>query len=319
MEVAANANRLLYTDQFGREGDTVGMMLISNPYSFQTLIDGMDKLVLVVRKSVDGEIETEHGILSDDRVLVKRVTPDTLERWIVSGDHRNVIPWLVSGEVLSDPLGYLSDLRHRLNDWPDDFRERKLLCEFSRFIRTYLLANQDLKDGQVFDAFSHILESLHCWAHIALVEESMHPELTVWEQMRRVNPGIYKLYEELTTSAESMEKRVQLLLLACEFSVWTKMESSCALLIRILASREQPWSVNELFRHPKLTGLPLDLSLILQKLATRGCIREVAKPGKPRGTGMIELKYTASGETRNSVDGKIPESTKKSLTWQGDL
>ncbi|MFC5704416.1 nucleotidyltransferase-like protein [Cohnella faecalis] len=284
---------LPYTDLFRDDENTVALLLITNPFSFQTLIDGMDKLVLVICKTAPAELETEHWMVQDERVQVRRITPERLERWVVGGDHRSVIPWLVGGEILYDRDGYLKDLQARLNDWPALLREQKLLCEFSRFIRTYLQANQDLKDGQILDAYSNILDSLHCWAHIALVEKGMHPELTVWEQMRRVNPGIYKLYEELTTSVETVEKRVQLLLLACEFSVLTQMKSSCALILRVLSSRDEPWTVSALQLHPQLKGLPIDFSLLLQKLVMRGLVREIAQPNRERGAGILKLLYTA--------------------------
>jgi hypothetical protein len=280
-----------FHDWFGREEGLVGLLLVTDPYAFQPMIDGTDRLILVVRQEAPEFQETEHWLRDDVRIQVRRVTPDTLERWVMSGD-RSGVQWLVQGEVLTDVTGFLGDLRRRLDEWPELLREQKLLCEFSRFVRTYLLAKQDLNNGQALDAYSNVLASLHYWAHITLVEQRMLPELTVWQQMRRVNPGIYKLYEELTTSPETLEKRVQLVLLACEFSVLTNLRSSCALLMRVLGSREESWSVGELQREPQLAGLPLDLSLLLQKMVQRGLVREVAKSIRGRGAVKLELRYT---------------------------
>jgi hypothetical protein len=198
-----------------------------------------------------------------------------------------------------DRDGFLNNLRERLLNWSPLIREQKLLSEFSRFVRAYLQAKQDIQDGQVLDAYSNVLSCLHYWAHIALVEEGMHPELTVWEQMRRVNPGIYKLFEELTTSSESLEKRVQLVLLACEFSILHKMESSCSLLIRLIESREEAWTPAELSQHPDLAGLSIEMSVLLYKLVSRGCIREIAKPSASSGKGVMELKYASASQARN--------------------
>ncbi|WP_313731786.1 nucleotidyltransferase-like protein [Cohnella nanjingensis] len=285
---------LFYTDLFGHDEALIGLMLIKNLYAYQTLIDGMDRLVLAVYDHLpDASAEAEHWMWEDTRIQVRRVTPERLDAAIVRGEQRGIIQWLVQGEVLFDKAGYLERTKRRLDEWPAEMKEQKLLCEYSRYLRTYLHAKQDLKDGQVMDAYTNILASLNYWAHIALIEDGMHPELTVWEQMRRVNPGIYKLYEELTASQETLEQRVHLVLLAVEFSVLTKMKSSCALLTRILADRQQPWSVSELQRHSQLAGLSLDLSLMLQKLAMRGYIREVAKPVRQLGVNRLELRYAA--------------------------
>ncbi|MFC5468592.1 nucleotidyltransferase-like protein [Cohnella suwonensis] len=277
----------------GKEEGLVSFLLVGNPFSYQPLIDGMDRLALVVKNAADPAKETEHWMWNEHRILVRRVTPEQLESWIVSGSNRNVIYWLLQGDDLIDQDGYLAKLRTRLMDWSPVMRERKLLSEFSRFVRSYLQAKQDLKDGQALDAYSNVLSSLHYWAHIVLVEEGMHPELTVWEQMRRVNPGIYKLFEELTTSRETLEQRVQLVLLACEFSMLNKMESSCALLIRLIESRTEGWTPAELKLHPDLAGLSLELSVLLQKLVSRGCIREIARSSPLGYGGLLELRYAA--------------------------
>jgi hypothetical protein len=284
-----------YRDLFGQDEGMIGLILVTDPYSGQPLVDGSDRLILVIRENAFACGETEHWLRDDVRIQVRRVSPDMLERWVVSGD-RNGVQWLVQGEVLFDETGFLAELRRRLDEWPILLREQKLLFEFSRFIQTYMLAKQDLQNGQVLDAYSNILSSLQYWAHISLVEQGMHPELTVWEQMHRVNPGIYKLYEELTTSPETLEKRVQLVLLACEFSVLTKMRSSCALLLQVLGNRGKTWTVAELQRDSRLQILPLDLSLLLRKLVQRGLVRETAKPIRGRGALKLELRYTAGDE-----------------------
>ncbi|RUS42072.1 nucleotidyltransferase-like protein [Cohnella sp. AR92] len=281
---------LFYMDLFGREEGLESLLLVINPYSYGGLIDGMDRLVIAVYNRPP-QREVEHWMWGETRIQANRVTLDGVEKWITSGERKGVVQWILEGDVLFDRNGYLEDLRRRLTDWPAELKERKILCEFAKFTRTYLQAKEDLKNGQLLDSYSNMLSALHHWADISLIEEGMHPELTVWVQMRRVNPGIYKLYEELTTSAETLEQRIQLVLLACEFSVLTKMRSSCALLLRIISSREEPWSVSELQKHPELDGLQLDLSIVLQKLVMRGYLREIVKSLRETGLGMMEIRY----------------------------
>lgn len=285
---------MYYRELFGREEGVMGLMLISDPYA--SLSGEADRLVLIVRDKLSPLEETELWLQGDLRVRVRRVTSDVLEQWVVKGD-RDGVRWLVKGEVLSDPSGLLTTLRGKLRKWPILLREQKLLSEFSRFVHSYKSAKWDLQNGQILDAYGHVLTALHYWAHVALVEQGMLPELAVWEQMRGVNPGIYKLFEELTTSPETLEQRVQLVVLACEFSMQTKMQTSCSLLVHMLGSREEPWSVAELQQDVRLLGLPLDLPLLLQKLIQRGLAKEVVKSASEHGLLMQELRYT-SGEAR---------------------
>lgn len=282
---------LFYSEWFGAEKGLIGLILNANVFTYQPMIDGMNRLCVLIKSEVEPGREIEHYIREGVRIQVKRVTRGQFEDLLLNRDSHNMVQLLSQGEILIDHDGYLSDLRSRLIEWSPLFREQKLLCEFSKFARTYLQAKQDIKDGQVLDAYANVMASLHNWAHLVLIEAGMHPELTVWEQLRSVNPGVYKLFEELTTSQETVEQRVQLLLLACEFSVLTKMESSCSLLIRIVGSRSEPWSPAELKQHPHLAGLAIDVSLLLQKLTKRGCILEVAVPDRARGAGVLELCY----------------------------
>ena len=246
---------------FRDDTGVIGLMAIDNPYRYNPLIDGLDLLLLAVVQTDDPARRIRHVRSGGKRVQIRTVTPAALDDWIAGVDNRSIIPWLVRGEILIDRDHYLAGVKQRLSEFPEELRRQKLAAEFCLFLRTYLQAKQDLQDGNILDANSSILASLHHWAHISLIEDGVHPELTVWQQMKRYNPGIYKLYEELTTSVESLEKRVQLVLLACEFHVMSKMKSCCKLLLDIIDSRREPWSVTELLAHPELKPLRLDMSL----------------------------------------------------------
>lgn len=186
---------------------------------------------------------------------------------------------------------YLKGLGHQLLEYPENLREQKLFFEFTLFLKSYLQCKQYIKEGHVLDAFSNILDALHHWARIVIVEEGFHPESTVWAHIRRINPGVYKLYEELTQSKETLEQRVQLVLLACEFSVMSKMERCCAMLTRILASENKLWSPDELKAHPELGGITIELASLLNKMAQKSLIKEVAVT-VDQDMSLLELKYT---------------------------
>nr|WP_102714388.1 nucleotidyltransferase-like protein [Paenibacillus castaneae] len=280
-----------FAGRYQAEPDLVGLAVIENPYPYNPLVDGLDILVLVVLEKDRSLNETEHVQLEGKRVLIRIIDPSSLNEWLSGGENRNIIEWLVRGEILVDRDGYMSSVRERLLQFPESMREQKQFAEFASFLRTYLQAKQDLVDSNLLDAYSHTLTALNHWAHIVLIEEGHHPELTVWKQLKRVHPGIYKLYEELTVSPETLEQRVQLVMLGCEFSIMSKMKTSCSLLLGVLASREEPWSIAELQSHPSINVLHVDLSLVLQKLVQREYIREVAVIHELGDIGALELRY----------------------------
>lgn len=281
-------------DLLRRDEGVAGLLWVAFPLADQPFAIGMYGRLVVVHRDAPPEGTTEHWKWGESRVEVHRIHPQRLEEWLADGDDDRWCQWLVQGEILADPGGWLSRLRQQLRDRPQAVRERRMLAEFSRFVETCVQAKQDMKEGRVPDAFSRIVASLHHWARLVLVEAGRLPGLRMWEEVRQVNPGLCKLYEELMTSAETPDQRVQLLLLACEFAVQTKMRTSCALLLRILASRREPWTVRELERHPDLQGFGLNLGLVLQSLVKRGCIREEIRPLDSAGQdGPMVVGYSA--------------------------
>ncbi|MHA6480313.1 nucleotidyltransferase-like protein [Paenibacillus sp. strain BS8-2] len=283
--------RTYIMDNYRDRPGLLSIAVIENPYPYNPLNGGVDVLVWIVMDK-DAYAESSNILLRDALLRIRTTSRDVLENPIATEGNQNFIEWLVRGEILLDRDGYLAGVRERLLAFPESMRERKRFIEFNGFLRTYLQAKQDLSDGNLLDAYSHVLQALTHWAHIVLIEEGSHPELTVWKQLKSVHPGIYKLYEELTASPETLEQRVQLVMLACEFSVMNTMKSSCSLLMRVLNSRKEPWSVGELQDHPQLTELHLDLSIVIQKLVMRSYVREVAILQEPNDTGAIELRYT---------------------------
>lgn len=254
------------------------------------LIDGFDLLVLVITRNKQPSNYISHYIKEDARIQERWIHKEGLERWILNGENRSIIQWLLQGEILVDKDTYLEGLRHRLLEYPQVLREKKLFIEFSLFLRTYLQGKDYIQQNQTLDAYSNVLDALHHWARITIIESDHHPEVMVWKQVKKINPGVYKLYEELTLSPETLEQRVELVLLACEFSVMSKMKECCKLLFRVLDSREEPWSANELKYHPELKDLHVELALVLKKLQKKSFIKEVAVVIE-RDLSVLELKY----------------------------
>lgn len=253
------------------------------------LIDGFDMLLLIITN--DKTLDTSHYIKDGMTIQERWISPEHLERWIVSGKNRRIIQWILSAEIIIDKHAYIEQLRQRLMRYPQAMREQKLFIEFCDFLRRYLQSKQYVEQGQTLDAYSNVLGALHHWARICIIESGQHPELLVWKQLKQINLGVYKLYEELTQSLESLEQRVRLVLLACEFNVISKMEQCCKFLLDIIKSRQTPWGAEELQDHPTLKKLDVDLALALNKLQLKSLVQQVPVPVE-HNKSWYELKYT---------------------------
>lgn len=270
------------------------VLIVHKANPFSPLIDGFNYLVLIITDDEDHENPISHYSKENTTIQERRIQSSALERWIVFGDNRSIIQWILQGEICLDRYGYLEGVRHRLLEFPEDMRKQKLFIEFTLFLRNYLQAKQYSQENHFLDAYTSILEALLHWARITIIETGIHPEVTIWRQLNMINPGIYKLYEELTHSEETLEQRVQLVLLACEFNVMSKMADCCTLLLEVLKSREEAFSPSELMKHPQLCQLNVDMALVLKKLVLRGLIREtVALMGESTNLEALEVRYSS--------------------------
>ncbi|CAM3377651.1 nucleotidyltransferase-like protein [Marinicrinis lubricantis] len=276
-------------DKFKRDARVNSVIAVQNTSRFAPVTDGFDLLLLVITNDKQPTNHTSHYIKENVRVQERWIHISGLYTWILNGQNRHIIEWMLDGTVLLDRSSFLQAFKKDLQNFPVELRKEKLLIEFSRFLRSFLLAKEYWGQSQSLDAYSHVLMAINHWARIVIIESGKHPEITVWNQIHSLNPGVYKLYEELTTSQEPLDKRVELVLLACDFSVMTKMKDCCSLLLQVIASREEPWTSAELKQHPDLEEVHVELSLILNKLVKRSILKEVLQE---QPSGEKEICYT---------------------------
>lgn len=271
--------------------DIKAVLSIANSDAYSPLVDGFDRLYLAI---TEGEISVSNNHYAIDpnvRIQFRSIGRGDFEQWVLSGSDRRIIQWLIEGEIVYDPDEYLSRYRLELVSFPSSLRQKKVLMEFAHFLSRYLQAKQYLHQDQLLDAYSNVLHALHHWARLAIIESSTHPEITVWSQVRHINPGVYKLYDELANGKDSLQARIELVLLACEFSVMSKMEQSCSFLLQILKSSKDGWSVQQLHEHPELRDLQVDLSLLLKKLVKKGLVQEKSDDSAARVNEMYPIQY----------------------------
>lgn len=285
-----NINVYFY-EKYRNDESVNSIVSVSTSDSKSPLIDGFDQLILVISKIKKPMNYISHYIKDGVSIQERWIHTEGLERWMLNGDNRSIIQWVLAGEVLLDKQSYLQQLRKSVIEFPQIKRKKKLFMEFSFFLRKYLQGKDYIEKGQTLDAYNNVLEALQHWGRICIIESGQHPELLVWKQVKQINPGVYKLYEELTLSLESLEQRVRLVLLACEFSVISKMEACCAIVFDVLNSRKEPWSANELKYHPDLVIMHVELALVLKKLQIKSLVKEVATP-IPDSPSLYEIRYT---------------------------
>ncbi|WP_410512326.1 nucleotidyltransferase-like protein [Paenibacillus sp. BR2-3] len=256
------------------------------------LLHDYDMVVLMLHDELEKERIIRHTIAGEMRTQTLHVGFQALERAVSAGDNNELVTSLLKGEVVWDPQGMLEGLRRTILQFDQPLRERVLFMEFARFLHMYVKSKRYIAAGCIMDAYNCILISLYHWARIEVSEGGRFPEPAVWDQLKSQNTAVYKLYEELTISTETLEQRVQLVLLACEFAIMSKMADCCIILLTILDSRKEPWSIEELLKSPGLSHLEAEMPLVLSRLVSRSLIREITSWADANAVGGHAIRYT---------------------------
>ncbi|MFC3749860.1 nucleotidyltransferase-like protein [Paenibacillus sp. GCM10012306] len=256
------------------------------------LLHDFDMVVLMLHEGQEKERLVSQTIAGERRTHSLHVGMSALERAVMAGDNNELLTSLMSGEIIWDPKGILEDMRQEITRFSAPLKDRVLLMEFARFLHMYVKAKRYMDAACIMDAYNCILMALYHWARIEVSESGSFPEPAVWDQVKKMNTPVHKLYEELTVSTETLEQRVELILLACDFSIMSKMVDCCSLLLSILQSRKEPWGIAELLQQSGLKPLEAELPLVLRKLASRSLLREITSWGEANPGEGHAVRYT---------------------------
>lgn len=283
--------RSFVRERYAHRDDVIAATLVTKSMKQFQLLDGFDALVLAAASEPWVRF-TNHYSKDGWHIQERWFGHAALESILSTEDMPEVKQWFFAGEILFDKRGLLRTMREKMLTLQANERENMLFREFCMFLRHFTLSKTELENGDLLDAHSNILAAVHHWAKMSIIESGAWPELAVWKQVRTINAGIFKLYEELSSNTETLEQRVRLAHLACDFSVLSKLLACCRPLLRVLSSRSEPWSVSELEHVPEFAPVRGELHLVLKKLAQRSFIREVWVAGDP-ALDFLELKYTS--------------------------
>ncbi|MFD2369235.1 hypothetical protein ACFSO0_04465 [Brevibacillus sp. GCM10020057] len=201
-----------------------------------------------------------------------------LEKKAACGLDENLAHLLAKAEVVIDKDGYMKQVRQRLLR-PSDSLQKKLVCrEYSRLLLFFHEAKEWLQQGLTLDAYRLFVQALHSWARLVVYEMGEHPQASLWSQVKLLDSSVYKLYEELSANGETLEKRIELLVLAIEFAVTSRMKDSVRFLTELMETKEGPWRLQELMSHPAVQSAGIEIPVLIDKMVQRSFVQEVVCP-----------------------------------------
>lgn len=245
--------------------ETLGVILVTKREEIKSITDTFDTVLLIIVKESDKPIFTKHYLHEEQKMTMHVLTEAVLNKWLYTGSNRRIVDWIFHGKVMFDRNEYLHKLRLKLQEFPFFGRKIKTGIQFSKLIRRYLEGKEFFNRGDYLDAYSYVVDSLHHLARLSVIDNGLYPEVTVWSQVKKIEPAIYKLYEELVMSTESLEKRLELLFLAIEFLINSRTHDGAQHILETMLDKEV-WTIQELHSHPELRYYSTDLEVFIEYL-----------------------------------------------------
>ncbi len=268
--------------------NTLGVLVVEKRQNSKHLTDSFDVILLIIVKDAEQQVFTKHYVYGDKTAAMHIIDEKQLKEWMLLGSNRKIFEWLENSNVLFDRNEYIVNLKKELREFPFYGRKLKMGIEFAKLIRRYTDGKALFESKQFLDAYNSVVHSLHHLARLAVIENGLHPELTVWHQIKQIEPEVFKLYEELVNSEETLQDRLGLLFLASEFLIHSRTQIGAAHLLDVLSGKEI-WSFNEMTAEEELIPYSVDLGVLLEYLIEKHLI-EVVKV-ETKGQGVYHRYY----------------------------
>lgn len=259
--------------------ETLSVLLIGNQREDDPITDTFDEILFIITSNNKIPIQTKHYTDGQRKAAMHIISERQLTHWLLVGTNKKIIDWLILGKVYFDRDEYAEQLKRRLSHEPLFGRGIKMGMELAEMIRAYNEGKIHFERKQYMDSYLFAINTLHHLARLVAVENNVLPENTVWAQMKKIDPAVYKLYEELIGSEEDLEKRLDLVFLASEFFIHNHTNLAAEHLLTIMNEQES-WTIQQLHEQEELALYSSDLEFFIEYLVDKNLIEITQVPSK---------------------------------------
>lgn len=247
------------------DSNTLGIIVVTKTqldFPFTKYFD--TSFLMVVKEQKEDHLVKQYQV-GKENVSIYSIRMEDIIEAITFSKNKKLFDWIYYGKIIFDRNDSLANLRNQFFEYPKNDRDLNMSIEYAKLIKRYKNGKALFEKGHILDAYNAIIHSLHHLARLAVIEKGIHPEVTVWKQVKNIDGQIFKLYEELVFSTEELNKRLELLFLASDFLIYSKIKIYLKHFFKILSEQEL-WNANDLYNHKELKSYAIDLDTLLEYL-----------------------------------------------------
>lgn len=247
------------------DSNTLGIIVVAKNQLDFSFTNYFDTLFLLAVKEQTEDLLVKQYKVGKENVSIYSIRMDDMIEAITFSKNKKIFDWIYYGKIIFDRDESLANLRNQFFEFPKNDRDLNMSIEYAKLIKRYKNGKALFDKEHFLDAYNAIIHSLHHLARLAVIEKGIHPEITVWKQVKNIDGQIFKLYEELVFSTEELSKRLELLFLASDFLIYSKIKIYLKHFFNILSEQEF-WSATDLYNHKELKSYAIDLDTLLEYL-----------------------------------------------------
>lgn len=200
----------------------------------------------------------------------------------------------LDGQIVYDKNDNIKNIVEMLEKKRRENKKVCLLKEFGSLINNFNDSKRLLKCDKFYDGFKHVIDAMNNWGNLVLIENNMIISEESWESVKKLDIGVYKLYEELLSSSEPIEDKIKLIHLVFENTITIKLNKYAGLLMDIFKNNKV-LSLEEVLNDKRINKFDLEqyLEPLFKEYTNRNVFKETIKSVQLNdGISVQEVYYS---------------------------
>ncbi|QDX92655.1 hypothetical protein EEL32_03215 [Brevibacillus laterosporus] len=260
--------------------DVLSIMAIEQAEKIKLLSEGADLISFIVVNNYEPNWLIKQYQFKKVALEEHTVSQWQIQQWSIQGAPKRARQLLQQADIIFDKSNFIKERLARLLQLPGEGKKQLISKHYMALLHHYAQAKELLQQQKIPDSFQNALQALFHWACLELIEAGELPDEPVFHKVKTIAPTVYKLYEEVVTSLELLDKRIELLLLPIEIQLMAKIKIGSEYIVDQMQHEYRPWRLSQMIQLFEAEHSKESMSLLLDKMVKRGLLYELFLPGE---------------------------------------